>query len=86
MRLITLRLVGPDTEQPDPHTATELLAAHIVPDDRIEHVRVRAGPGRIDLAAFLLVEDEATALLTARAFCIRALATIPSLAAWHLAE
>lgn len=84
--MITLRLTGPETEQPNAATVAEMLRAQVVPADPIEHLRVRAGPGRIDLAAFLLVDDEATALLVTRAFCARALANSPSLVAWQIAD
>src|SRR5438105_1132716 len=86
MRLITLHFTGPTTHKPDRDAVTELLRAQAVPTDRIEHLWVRAEPGRVDLAAFLLLEDEATALLAARAFCTRALANIASLADWRLAD
>ncbi|WP_412543161.1 hypothetical protein R8Z50_12030 [Longispora sp. K20-0274] len=86
--LITVGLAGPDTDHRphDPAAVTELLRAHVLPDDRIQHLRVRAGPGRIDLAAFLLADNEATALLTTRELCLRALETGAPLDSWRLAD
>lgn len=84
MHMINMRLVSP-RERPAPDKLTDLFSSHFVPSDRIEHVWTRAGHGRIDLVLFLLAECEAEALLTARAACVRALASAP-LKDWRLSD
>lgn len=88
MHLITLTLTRPATEEttPDPVAITDLLWSHARPENHVEHLRVRAGPDGIDLAVFVLAEDEGTALLTARDLCTRALRGTPGLADWHLVD
>lgn len=84
MHMINVRLVGPH-HTPAPDKLTDLFASHFVPSDHIEHLWTRAGHGRIDLVLFLLAECEAEALLTARAACLRALASAP-LKDWRLSD
>ncbi|WP_157640864.1 hypothetical protein [Longispora albida] len=83
MHLITLRATGPRSPVPDPAAVTGLLWEAVRDTDHIEHLRIRASPGQLDLAVFLLAEHEAAALLTARALCARALH--PTFTGWRLA-
>lgn len=61
---------GPD---PDPETVVDLIWARAAAADRLDHVRVRAGPdpGDVDVLAFLRAETEAEALDRARQLFIR---------------
>ncbi|MFE0459606.1 hypothetical protein ACFW1A_10135 [Kitasatospora sp. NPDC058965] len=83
MYLIVLQLHGPGTDFPDPARLTETLASLTESGDRVEHLRVLCGPGRIDLAVFLLATSARTAEVVARALCLRALA-LPELLLWQL--
>ncbi|MFF6954728.1 hypothetical protein ACFZAD_39780 [Streptomyces iakyrus] len=84
MYMINVRLVSP-REKPVPDKLTDLFTSHFVPADHIEHLWTRADRGQIDLVLFLLAECEAEALLTARAACLRALAST-QLRGWRLSD
>jgi hypothetical protein len=64
--LITLQLTGPETAVPDPASLTGFLASLTEPAEQVEHLRVLCGPGRIDLALFLLAPTAATERPTER--------------------
>ncbi|MFE3143995.1 hypothetical protein [Streptomyces scopuliridis] len=73
MHMITMRLVGPDQPPADQEDLKDLLAVHLLPADRIEHLSVRVLPGQIDLVFFVLADGEAEALLAAHDACLQAL-------------
>lgn len=84
MHMISVQLVSP-REGPVPDMLTDLFTSYFLPADHIEHLWTRAGRGQIDLVLFLLAECEAEALLTARAACLRALASA-QLQGWRLSD
>ncbi|MEV5765392.1 hypothetical protein AB0L34_12590 [Micromonospora sp. NPDC052213] len=43
---------------PDEALLLDAMWAHIRPEDRVEHVRIRAGPGQLSVALFLLAPDQ----------------------------
>ncbi|MEU0146252.1 hypothetical protein ABZ119_09865 [Streptomyces sp. NPDC006288] len=86
MHMIALRLVVPPGEQAAAADVAELLRVHFIPDDRIEHLWAHSARGTVDLAFFLLADNEAEALLTARAVCQRAFERTPRLAHWQLPD
>ncbi|PYC77444.1 hypothetical protein C7C46_18760 [Streptomyces tateyamensis] len=83
MYLITLQLTGPDREVPDHASLTEFFASLTAPTDQVEHLRVLCGPGRIDLALFLLAPNAPTAEVMARVLALRATRTA-HLSRWRL--
>lgn len=86
MHMITLRLIVPPGEQPAAADVAALLRAHVLPGDGIEHLWARAATGSVDLAFFLLAENEAEALLIAREACRRAIERAPQLTRWQLPD
>ncbi|MFD6433351.1 hypothetical protein [Streptomyces venezuelae] len=86
MYMITFRLAVPRGEQAAASDVGELLRVHFTPDDRIEHLWAHPTVGNVDLALFLLADNEAEALLVARAACQRALERTPWLARWRLPD
>lgn len=73
--LVVVRLASPADDRAVLESAhvRRLLSVHATAADRLEHVRVRAGPGRIDLVLAMIAENEPEALLRARAICERAI-------------
>ncbi|MFH8609688.1 hypothetical protein ACH4D5_19635 [Streptomyces sp. NPDC018029] len=86
MHMITFRLTVPRGEQAAAADIGELLRDHFIPGDRIEHLWTRPTAGNVDLAFFLLADNEAEALLVARAACQRAIERTPRLARWRLPD
>ncbi|MFF0219875.1 hypothetical protein [Streptomyces vinaceus] len=88
MYMITFKLIGSCESVTAPNDVRDLLTAHFVPADGVEHVTATAATGddRIDLVLFSLANSEAEALLTARAACLRALERAPELIAWRLSD
>ncbi|MER5637889.1 hypothetical protein ABT095_13145 [Kitasatospora sp. NPDC002227] len=84
MHLITLQLSGPAGVLLDPELLAELIDSHSEASDRLEHLRARSAPGRVDLALFLLADDELAADRAARAVCRRAIERTHWLTAWQL--
>ncbi|MFD4543536.1 hypothetical protein [Streptomyces bauhiniae] len=84
--MIIIRLVVPRGEQSAASDVGELLRVHFMPDDRIEHLWAGPTSGGVDLAFFLLADNEAEALLVARAVCQRAIEHTPRLARWRLRD
>ncbi|WP_405015975.1 hypothetical protein OHV05_01840 [Kitasatospora sp. NBC_00070] len=84
MHLITLHLTGPTRALLDPDLLAELIDSHSEAADRVEHLRARCSPGRIDLAFFLLAEDRLAADRAAHAVCHRALRRTHWLSGWRL--
>lgn len=89
MQLVLARLRAPASipaPSVNPEAVVDILWSVTVPDDRLEHVRARHGPGPgvLDLVIFLRigatpVEEAAEAL------CRRAIATAPILSDWSVA-
>ncbi|WP_406498912.1 hypothetical protein OG936_29925 [Streptomyces sp. NBC_00846] len=86
MHMITLRLVIPPGEQAAATEIAELFRAHFTPHDRIEHLWAHSAMGSVYLAFFLLADNEAEALLAARAACQRAIDRTPQLTRWQLPD
>lgn len=86
MHMIIIRLAVPREEQSAASDVGALLRVHFTPDDRIEHLWARPTSGGVDLAFFLLADNEAEALLVARAVCQRAIERTPRLARWRLPD
>lgn len=89
MELVLVRLTVPTASAAvppppiSPEVVVDIVWSATVPDDRLEHVRARhgPGPGTVDLAIFL--RDGATPVTeAAEALCRRAIATAPSLSDW----
>lgn len=86
MELVLVRLTGPVTVPPptvSPEVVVDILWSVTVPDDRLEHVRARngPGPGTVDLVVFLRVGTTPVEEV-AESLCRRAIATAPSLSGW----
>ncbi|GIF96876.1 hypothetical protein [Catellatospora citrea] len=62
----------------------DILYAHALPADRLEHVRVRAGPGRFDVTLFLAAADPVSSAASADAIFGRALRASPLLCDWFV--
>jgi hypothetical protein len=68
---------------PGPQVLTDILWAASIPDDRVEHIRARAGPavGAIDVALFFRSGTGPSIALALR-LCDRAIHTSPALTGW----
>jgi hypothetical protein len=72
MQFIAISLISPAAVDIDPEVVVGVLWAHSSSQDGLQHVRARAGPGRVDVAFFLTAETPAAALHTAQQLCRRA--------------
>ena len=66
MHMITLHMTGPATEQPDPEKLAKAMWDHAETTDRVEHLRIKSYPGRVDVVAFLLADEAGEARTTVR--------------------
>ncbi|WP_155374838.1 hypothetical protein [Catellatospora vulcania] len=85
MRLSTARvapLAGPTDLDPD--VLQNLLWRHHATTDAVEHIRVRAGPGSLDIAVYTLSPTQDQSDTTARELVNRTLARTPQLRLWRL--
>jgi hypothetical protein len=88
MDMVLIRLApGPDMRNRPltPEIAVDILWSAAIPDDRLEHIRARHGPGpeTVDLALFHTTDGpDSTAATTALCLCYRAIETAPALAGW----
>lgn len=90
MDMVLIRLApGPDMRSRPltPEIAVDILWSAAIPDDRLEHIRARHGPGpeTVDLALFHTTDGpDSTAATTTTALCLcyRAIETAPALAGW----
>ncbi|WP_460494213.1 hypothetical protein [Dactylosporangium cerinum] len=57
----------------DPEVLVGILWAHATSEDGLQHVRARAGPGRVDVAFFLTASTPTDAFGAARRLCQRAI-------------
>ncbi|MFR9778908.1 hypothetical protein ACL02O_23010 [Micromonospora sp. MS34] len=71
MQMTMFTLPTPETSGHNDASMLDLLWAHMRPEDRVEHIRVRAGPGAMEVVLFLLASDEATATEKARDIQLR---------------
>jgi hypothetical protein len=83
---VAARLTGPPADDRAPHPATvvDLVWAHAVTADRLDHVRVRppVPAGELELLVLLRAETVADAIRTAEGLLDRALRS-PVLSGWH---
>lgn len=85
MQLSTAR-VAPLTGSADldPEVLRGLIWRHHATGDRVEHVRVRAGPGYLDIAIYTLTDDETESDNTTRNLIDRTLTSTPELHLWRV--
>ncbi|MER8035465.1 hypothetical protein [Streptomyces hydrogenans] len=65
MRMVRVRLTsapGAHVSAMGPELIQDLLWAHAVPDDGLEHIRVRCAPHGMDVVLFLSAPGDASAL------------------------
>ena len=72
MQFIAVSLLPPAALDVDHEVVVGILWAHASSEDGLQHVRARAGPGRVDVAFFLTAETPADALNTVQRLCQRA--------------
>jgi hypothetical protein len=65
------------------HIVLDALYAHALPSDELEHARVRAGPGVLEITLFLRIEESITARRAAGDLCERMLHASRILADWR---
>ena len=70
------------SERPGEQFVMDLIWLSVTPRDRIEHVRVLAGPRGFDVVWFALGDDSEAARLNAKRICQRAIQATPVLADW----
>lgn len=84
-RMITatliLRPTGARVDTPSAEVIADVLWAHARPVDRIEHIRVRAGPDAIAIYFFVLAVDQAFADTVVHGIEAR-VRTVPVLCGW----
>ncbi|RAG85044.1 hypothetical protein DN069_13880 [Streptacidiphilus pinicola] len=86
MHMITLHLSGPAGEQPDPDQLAQAMWAQAETTDRVEHLRIRSHPGRVDVVAFLLADEAEAARARARELGRRTITGTAWLAGWSLED
>ncbi|MQS00784.1 hypothetical protein FNX44_002570 [Streptomyces sp. OF1] len=64
-------------------TVCDILWATARAEDRLEHIRVKQGPGYLDLVLLHSTETPDEALRAAQRLCARAYATAPFLSDWE---
>jgi hypothetical protein len=67
-----------------PDLVTQLLRRHQTPGDRIEHLRVRAGPEGLLIFGFLLADSSQAAKSALQDLVHRTLTTEPTLRLWRV--
>ncbi len=75
MRMSRITLTAPENTGGSGFCAAvviDLIWAVTAPHDRVEHVAVRAVPGRIEIGVFTTLPDSAAARAAARSLAIRA--------------
>ena len=90
MDMVLIRLAPvPDSRNRSltPEIVVDILWSAAIPEDRLEHIRARHGPGpeTVDLALFHTTDGpDSTAATAATALCLcyRAIETAPALAGW----
>jgi hypothetical protein len=73
----TLLLPGETERAPPPATVVDLIWAHAIPDDKLEHVRASTSTERIDLVLFIDAVDGDEAAALADRLCARAAGSGP---------
>jgi hypothetical protein len=72
-------------ERPGEQFVIDLIWLCVLPEDRIEHIRVLAGPLGFDVVWFILGGSEQVAWALAKSISRRVIAATPLLANWWVA-
>jgi hypothetical protein len=74
------------TASPDPAGLVEILWAHALPGDGLEHIAKRVAGGTVDITLFVKAGGPESAYQAAIRICQSAINTCPTLADWRLVE
>jgi hypothetical protein len=86
MHFAALSLISQSSVNIDPEVVVGILWAHATSSDGLQHVRARAGPGRVDVAIFCTAETPTGALNNALRLCRRAARASPLLSGVDIRE
>jgi hypothetical protein len=68
----------------DAEAFRELLAQHASPTDRLQHIRVRAGPHGLWIFGFLVADSPEQARITLRRLVETTMTKTPALSLWRV--
>ncbi|MFI5485168.1 hypothetical protein ACIBXA_03850 [Micromonospora echinaurantiaca] len=81
--VVRIAPLGGDRQYPEPELGG-LLSARARSDERINHIRIRAGPSGFDILAFVATDEPSLAYAILRRTVQRCLADDPRLDLWRI--